>query len=546
MLPLKIEFDYWTTSTKAIRAQQVAVPAQYAALLITKADEQMILPLILGLGGSAGKSQHIDRHAFNTWSYTKSESQPETFSAELSKVLEKFAKSPVLLCRDVWSLRSSRYKNDWVPRVFSDVWFFHERLEASSTSYRGRGRARFASWEHYSRVSVLTSRILETAFRVKWNTDPCTTPFSCVPLAAFDFQQPALPLDKGSRLAMEYLVDNDEEESDSDDIRDDMEDTILDELEEASQSDDDDVAGSRTTTNTGGRQTRTFPRSMLVDGLPSCHMFHDCHLKPQTGSRYCEYHSTTLMKLVMSSIERNGKITATMLEDMTQSLLKPSRLQNSPQDKDDLEWLRRLYHTTPGTTWLIDAEFTVLTEGKCALAGEFSIRDLRGNDLFSFTVDYGGASLQELEDIVGPYLTYNLGPGREHRLRMFRGFFHRRYSGLVTKGHSLPQIRNRIKSLGYSSETHTLLSWSSVADLQIFFRFLDDDDSILVDSTSPKHAMNVAALCSHMVPEAVSSRKLDILHPLLCPDTTIIKYHDAAADTLAMYEVIKAMVEAEG
>lgn len=509
VLPVRIECDYKADSIQ-----------NFAALITTLTDQQILLPISTRLIGSSNRRNNKPNSQSYAWKVSTALQRPTN---TLETILDVFKSSPILICKDVWFLdgRVMSEKGPWKPRKFADVWYLGKSLATASICFKLRDNH---GNERYSDPSVLTQRILELGLTPSWHHGSPTTPFSRCSLSVFDLQQQAplssdgsFPLSStsGSELIAINLLDSSDNEGDG--------------------------------PIPSVKRSRVRDKIMLVNGLPSCQLFLDCHEPMIDESRYCEFHSATLLRGALQfdgSLRSFGGHTQIPIRMNVKVELKSSRLRDLPRWKNALRRLRSQYRSHAKETWVIDTEFIMVHRAHTAVPLSISIRDIHGADLLSSRVNYNDISLNSFLDLVFPHLS-STGEARPGLLRMAKSIFVKQYGGGKTHGLSASQIGNRILDLGYSRETHRILSWSSATDLQIFHRFLDRGDSVMVDYVEAATDINLMWLCRYMLPPEQYVGRLGIVHSMLCPDSTITEYHYAENDTMATCEVIKAMVEAE-
>jgi hypothetical protein len=112
------------------------------------------------------------------------------------------------------------------------------------------------------------------------------------------------------------------------------------------------------------------------------------------------------------------------------------------------------------------------------------------------------------------------------------------------KQHSLADVGKLIRDDGFSPETHCVLSWFSAADNITFHRAIKEERAFLTPAQEShkqlynSRGQNCLQLINvaHIVKAFVEIDNYQLLSVLaaLVPDSTLMDFHLAATDTLAM------------
>lgn len=134
--------------------------------------------------------------------------------------------------------------------------------------------------------------------------------------------------------------------------------------------------------------------------------------------------------------------------------------------RDDVSWLvSSINSDNKHTRWLIDTEFCNPPGNISPIIMEIAIRDLgTGQLLLSSTVDYDGITKEDMMEKLG------LNQAAQMRRVVFTSCFNKIYPKGYTEGSSIEGLRDKILQLGYSPQTHNVISYGPVLDPQIFLR----------------------------------------------------------------------------
>lgn len=133
----------------------------------------------------------------------------------------------------------------------------------------------------------------------------------------------------------------------------------------------------------------------LVDGSETCLLYAECTLPLAENSRYCRYHTETVVVLQLkSNANRLGP---------SASKPRPDVAKWRDRTRDDVSWLVSNINSDNGRTrWLIDTEFCNPAGNISPIAMEIAIRDLdTGQLLLSSTVDYDGITKEDMMEELG-------------------------------------------------------------------------------------------------------------------------------------------------
>lgn len=211
----------------------------------------------------------------------------------------------------------------------------------------------------------------------------------------------------------------------------------------------------------------------------------------------------------------------------------------SSSSLEELHFLKQRYEKND--TWIIDTEFVSLVD-LCPVPLSIAIRTITGKLILSTMVDYK-MSRRTFLKLVRRHLQRQGTSRVKHAAKAFI----KQYRSQQTSGMTLSQIRKSLEELGYHNGK-CILSWSTSIDVRILRRIMTENDDLIVDFPPVMQAMNVAKLCHDMIPpetfDLYQSKSLADIHTLLFRDR-ILQYHNAMHDTMAMVDIITAMVKSE-
>ncbi|OOF95652.1 hypothetical protein ASPCADRAFT_506542 [Aspergillus carbonarius ITEM 5010] len=202
--------------------------------------------------------------------------------------------------------------------------------------------------------------------------------------------------------------------------------------------------------------------------------------------------------------------------------------------------LKALY-ARPDKTWIIDFEFISMPARYSPIPLQLAIRQLDGELLYSTNVDYHMSMKDFLE-------TASLYVSDKHK--MMGTLFLRCYGDVKTNGETPSKIGEYITNVcGYDRGNVHLLSWFSAHDMQCFLRVLSGKDVLVHTKISHLIAsnfqgINIGGLCRKLLPK-LPSKQLESVKDYLVRDANVStrNYHNAAYDTGAMAEIVKALVQ---
>ncbi|CAN9432130.1 unnamed protein product [Alternaria sp. RS040] len=130
---------------------------------------------------------------------------------------------------------------------------------------------------------------------------------------------------------------------------------------------------------------------------------------------------------------------------------------------------------------LVDVEFVSLKD-VLPVPWQIVIRDASsGKIVISSLVDYGSMSVEDMaHELLKYYKGPNPGPWRPGVTK-----FRKAYKGTHTTGLSLKSIGDALRDLGFHPDTHRILSWYSVLDMQVFSRALSGENRLIVSRDGP-------------------------------------------------------------
>lgn len=497
---------------------------------------------LLGSGDSDMRGIQ-SRDVYSGWSMNQEKYRiGEPLKRALTDLFKKFEDSPVLLCSDVVSFSTGSlnsvkgFEDDWALRRYADVWCISTKLTTAGVHRipNPRHPVTYRGYERYRTSEALIKRLLEVSLTATWKSTPPTEPFAHIPLDAFEIgsQQPAshdagsLPLDQSGWLhtlsqrahtplrTLDPVVDLDADDFDNRSFN----------VDNAHPLSDTEL---------------TLPRYWPVDGKPSCSAFFECALPPIDGSVFCMFHA--LAALLPRPGANAPGLAATELTRC--DIPRGSNLHL------DFLWLRGVAKASPTSVWLIDFEFFNLAGDRSPIPWSIGIRDFNGRLLLAECIDYDGASVDDLCALARPHMLRPDTPleALTRCADRLRFSVQRHYGGNLTHGKSITSVRKAILELGYSPQTHVVLSYGTTLDMQLFLRILAGDDSAIVrrmtiseDDRRTLQPVNVLRFARKMV-GGLPQYRLEVVHRALCPSSTVIEYHTAAADTLAMLEVMNVL-----
>lgn len=501
--------------------------SHFAAFVTTKSGIQNLIPIALNLIGS-------EKNPY-PWRYEQWNSKVEP---QIAPLTEKFQSSPILSCSDaemihnISPLRNGKKSqpSNWQARRFQDVWYTklwlgkHGSELPTRTKIRGRYEYNLSQeWDRYRTVEIIAEKLLRTSMFVSWRSAPPTEPFTLLSLNDFDLRdspsQLTSPLGTTS-VWLRRITDNANLTQSSN-----IDSGVDVEAVDGQLADDDPDLD------------RSYIRlDWPVDGKPSCLMLWDCALPPAFGSPYCAFHTKTASMLRQLSYERISPL--------------PNQIHRPINDKwiEQHKLLKTLCANTPDKIWIIDTEFgTPLAF--CPVAWEITIRTFTGEVILNTTVDYNSASIDAL---LAEFRRVSRNEMRPMTEKKFREQHRKFFSGGRTCGMNFQQMRETILKAGFLPSTHKLISYHAGQDMQIFLKILLGNNSPFVGIPSnylgngdDGHACIQPVNVHHMVKEmiALPSYTLSSVHSILCKTSSVLSYHHALADVIALTELIKVLVE---
>ncbi|KAF9890394.1 hypothetical protein FE257_006062 [Aspergillus nanangensis] len=270
----------------------------------------------------------------------------------------------------------------------------------------------------------------------------------------------------------------------------------------------------------------------IVDGMPRCE-YQTCPLPKAASSRYCQIHSTEILRIASNMDRRRTPVDQRSFELRWELSLAEGC-------DSQLKLLKSYLIESPSCNWIIDFEFLSIRE-KSPIPIQVSIRQLDGQLLLSTNVDYD-MSLAQVIEVASPYTGANMGP-----------FLMRVYGSYRTNGLQPSEIQARIVNmLKYDPAKTNIFCWYSAQDMQCFQRILTGANEVIVErqdhlSCRNFNIINIATLCQKLLPSAWPSMALEIVHAALLQaqskEVNISLYHNANYDTQAVADIVKAMVE---
>lgn len=526
-IPVRIGFDYNEPCEGA--------PTQWATMLTFFDETRILLPLSLSLRGQQTmRFSAPDQYFHQGWTIDheacrSQDGRTKEFYHHLSEMLRRFSASPVLHITDVDMLFLCDPKAlNWRPRRFSTNWTLYDTVL-------------HATWRRtvpaspvigiYSDLSALVNKVYIRGSRINILADsPTETPFQLYREEDFTLShmvaESNIPIGLISQvLKLESNAISHEHHSGED-------------YPEDGGEDDDGNDEDRSTMRSIKRQDLMKRNSIflllrsgerIVDENPRCE-FQTCSCKRAPSSRYCEIHSTEILRLASMSNKKQGK------EDHEFTW----QLSLTPDCESRLRSLKSHFMENPQANWIIDFEF-LSVRAKNPIPLQVSIRQMDGKPLLDTNVDYD-VSLAVLIDAASLYTGANMGP-----------FLSRLYRSYRTNGRKPSQIRDYVlNTLRYSPSSINIFSWYSAQDMQCFQRILTGSDDIIVErqshtSSTNFNKINIPALCQRLLPSEWPSMSLGITHSCLLKsqlkDVDVGLYHNASYDTQAVSDIVKAMIE---
>lgn len=540
VLPVRVEFDY--------NAPAPACPQFYAALITTRSGRHQIIPIGMhlvstSLSRSPKMPIRIERLK-EAMGWNISSGLPGS-----TQIVQAFKESPTLICSDVQIL-SHALSVERLPCRYQDVWVVRPRLGGGGILPNNFLTADPYGWlekscgrELYRSTEILMNRLLELGLDITFNAgDPMPTkPLARIRLGDFTLSKPQ-PISKAAGLAQGDVAG-----------------AVLNTLSNRTAGIGEFGPGWNASGAAGqdvleGDPLR--PEALVVDGRPSCALFADCSLPPEAGSILCIYHAQFSGQLAPHPHE--GKQSHNPACDCRQVKLAGVGIQPQPSKLDragrsNLSWLVEAYLERPDVTWVIDFEFINLTLPRSGIPFELTIRTIRGRELLSTLVNYNSASLADVRKAAEPFLTKNDKPeAQAFRSGQLERLLNKHYRNGSTEGLSIEQLRQAIYNLGFSHETHTILSYGGGVDSRLFTRVLAGNDSLIVPSVPVPdiigeggrqcfEPISVLQLCRRLLPGRPQYMQ-SCVHRLLCPRSKITEYHRSSEDTGAMAEIIQVLV----
>ncbi|CAN9199983.1 unnamed protein product [Alternaria alternata] len=357
-------------------------------------------------------------------------------------------------------------------------------------------------------IDLLARRILGVIKPVRFHGSTPSKPFDIIQLAGFDL------------ISFTPHFINAMQEHTSDDIVD------LTEIDDHAE----------TEMESGPDQQGRAMRAILVNEIPSCSFHLECTVNPIPNSIYCLWHHRIVTKhvaVVPQDLLRQERVT--FIQPMAEDTWYPLRM------------LRTVVRNF--VVWIVDVEFVSLKD-VLPVPWQIVVRDASsGKIVISSLVNYGSMSI---EDMVHELLKYYKGPNpgpwcpNVPKLR-------KAYKGTHTTGLSLKSIGDALRDSGFHPDTHRILSWYSVLDMQVFSRALSGENRLIVsrdsqssyqiydrDDQASLQPVNFGLLvrnCSDL-----ACGQLGYVHRSLFKGKNLIM-HDAENDTLAMYEIYQLFLE---
>jgi hypothetical protein len=271
----------------------------------------------------------------------------------------------------------------------------------------------------------------------------------------------------------------------------------------------------------------------FVDDERRCGFF-SCVEKPNSiSSRYCEYHTVEIIRCIEG------------LPDHV-AVKVPSNFLGAPQVTEGTraklnipkEWFQE-----PSKTLLIDFEFIQLTDDRSPIPLQMSVRQLDGKAILECNVQHH-VTLDDLCD--------ELGELSNSSRQQVQTTFTRCYDDIKMNGLTIPDIKQRLVSLGIDQSTR-VLSWCSAADMQCLLLILRGRAGLMQNKISHKTAknfqrINLFHLCKSLFPD-LPNGTLGVVQKYIgarCEqeDPPLTRdYHSASYDTHALAEIIAGLMK---
>jgi hypothetical protein len=210
-----------------------------------------------------------------------------------------------------------------------------------------------------------------------------------------------------------------------------------------------------------------------------------------------------------------------------------------------------LFLTKAQRSWMMDCEFIPLSQQKGIIVLQFAVHNLLGEKVVSTTIDYNLSA----ENLVCEALRfrYRLDRPRTRESIAYQSLashsiFKRIYKSNRTHGLTLIQLRVELVRAGYNERTHTILSWSTTADLSFFRYLIRGGNEMIADKVEIANErgftddINLRFIAKDMLPANIESSSLRCIHFLLYGHTSL-KFHDADEDTRATIDILHLVVQ---
>lgn len=250
-----------------------------------------------------------------------------------------------------------------------------------------------------------------------------------------------------------------------------------------------------------------FPDSIpeLVDNVLSCQLYHDCVDPAEEGLPVCQHHLEVREecyedKTLFASAFSNRVARGFLLSG--DGITWRSR---EAIDQQTLWQLRQLHEWAESDNikiWLIDSEFSIARNPFSFLFSELAVREFQGDTIINTRFNYDQAHRDTLLHEVKTK-RLNMSPMALQQLRYTT--FKRYGATLRTSGMTFTEIGETLFAKGFNPESHRVLSWYSVADMDCIGRALERDTNnnpYVVEKKpnwriiSNSDGMNILQVCS--------------------------------------------------
>jgi hypothetical protein len=452
------------------------------------------------------------------------------------------AKWPILGIADVMFINRPKLRktDEWAPRVYENLIYLapsmdkvNVQLQRSASSLRP-----FMGWERFTLFSTCIERYTFLARQTKIKGGNPTKPFTVVKLEDIYLGSDRCRRSTGgspSTLETSPGLDT----------------TYEDEIREVELTDNQDIVN-----NTYLRQflvpvveereefhqefeltsrqklihvQATYP----VDGRLSCALFFRCTETPTPYSLLCSYHLRTASRWL---VEQKPSMPRQLPGPNTVKLRRP----DNPRWLGELQYLQKLLSPTPPLiTYIHDSEFHWF-KGRAPSVFQYYLKRLGGNEIVNTNILY-------------PESEFVISTAGDQIPSRFKQTFLRVYGNItISGGLTLAEVGKLIRQDGFSPETHCVVSWFSAADTITFHRAIRGERALLTPakeeykqllSRSGKNCLQPINV-GHMVKAFVEldSYSLSSVLQALVPESVHTDFHLAATDTLALEEIMLALV----